>query len=65
MLNIYLNRAKKQFQILQESRKGSSETFPCSEKEVQKLEKNLGLRLPEAYKEFLLWIGAGGGPLEG
>ncbi|HEY9627545.1 MAG TPA: SMI1/KNR4 family protein [Coleofasciculaceae cyanobacterium] len=65
MLNIYLNRAKKQFQMLQESRKGSSETFPCSEEEVQKLEKNLGLRLPKAYKEFLLWIGAGGGPLEG
>lgn len=62
---MYLDRAKEQFQILQRSKKGCSETFSSSVEEVQKLEKDIGFLLPEAYKEFLLWIGAGGGPLEG
>lgn len=62
---MYLDRAKKQFQVLQKSQKGYSKPSSCTVEEVQMLEHDLGFPLPEAYKEFLLWIGAGGGPLEG
>jgi hypothetical protein len=40
-----------------------TEMVPCSEREVQSLERHLGLTLPPAYKEYLLWIGHGAGRL--
>lgn len=33
----------------------------CTEEEVRLLEKNLNCRLPDAYREFLLWMGHGAG----
>ncbi|MGG6294149.1 SMI1/KNR4 family protein [Leptolyngbya sp. AN02str] len=33
---------------------------PCSEDDIAVLEDRLGLRLPDAYKEFLRWTGSGG-----
>ena len=38
-----------------------AEMVPCSEHEAQRLERYLGVRLPQAYKEYLLWIGHGAG----
>lgn len=39
---------------------------PCTLAEVEDLEQWTGHRLPEVYREFLLWMGhAGGGLLEG
>jgi hypothetical protein len=39
---------------------------PCTISEVEELEQWIGHSLPEAYREFLLWMGhAGGGLLEG
>ena len=40
------------------------EMGPCSEREVELLERHLGLPLPQAYREYLLWIGHGAGQLE-
>lgn len=34
---------------------------PCTKEEIQQLERVLGLRLPLAYQEFLLWMGHGAG----
>jgi hypothetical protein len=36
-------------------------TWPCSEGEVATLEQKLGVHLPAAYQEFLLWMGHGAG----
>src|SRR5207248_219520 len=36
---------------------------PCTEEEVRKLEQQVGLKLPQAYREFLLWMGHNGGGL--
>ncbi|MGG6297118.1 SMI1/KNR4 family protein [Leptolyngbya sp. AN02str] len=53
------------FHNLQKRKVGRYFTRPCSVEEVQKLEDNLGLRLPAAYRELLLWIGNGGFVFEG
>ncbi len=42
----------------------SGHFYPCTEKEISELEKQIGLKLPEAYKEFLLWSGKGLGSFE-
>ncbi len=34
---------------------------PCAEEEIRFLEQNLKCRFPEAYREFLLWMGHGTG----
>ncbi|HEX8033642.1 MAG TPA: SMI1/KNR4 family protein [Ktedonobacterales bacterium] len=41
-----------------------AEMLPCSEREVEILERHLGVTLPQAYKEYLLWIGHGAGRFE-
>lgn len=42
----------------------SGHFYPCHEKEVTELERQVGLKLPKAYKEFLLWSGHGLGSFE-
>ncbi len=37
------------------------QTRPAHPENIEKLERQLGLPLPAAYKEFLLWMGAGAG----
>lgn len=37
------------------------ELKPCTEEEVKALEVSLVCRFPEAYREFLLWMGHGAG----
>jgi len=60
---IYLAQVK---QVLAEnpSLNLSGHFYPCTEKEISELEKQIGLKLPEAYKEFLLWSGKGLGSFE-
>lgn len=38
------------------------EIRPCFEDDVLSLERDLGLDLPLAYREWLLWMGRGAGP---
>lgn len=52
---MYLEEAK---QLVKELNFISSEDIkPCTEKEILELENALGFKIPEAYKEFLLWAG--------
>jgi hypothetical protein len=61
---MYLDRAKERLRTLNFVR--SDEIVPCSEDEINALEYHLGLSLPQAYREFLLWMGhSGGGLLRG
>ncbi|MGH2612299.1 MAG: SMI1/KNR4 family protein [Rhabdochlamydiaceae bacterium] len=47
-------------------RVGYSQFVPCTVEEVEKIEICIGHCLPEAYREFLLWMGhSGGGFLRG
>ena len=62
---MYLDKAKERFRELLQSGKGHENVRPCSSKEVRDLEEHLGLLLPKAYEEFLLWTGKGGGLLGG
>lgn len=57
---MYLDQLKTQFETLQMV--PPQLVVPCTEDEVHQLEQTLGLRLPLAYREFLLWMGhyAGG-----
>lgn len=49
--------------ILRESGLGNGGVVPCFENEVTELEQSFGIRLPRAYKEFLLAMGHGAGSL--
>lgn len=61
---MYLNEAQAKYQELW--RFGYSKPLPCTTKEIEKLERWVGCRLPSAYREFLLWMGhSGGGFLNG
>ncbi len=42
----------------------SGHFYPCTEEEITELEKQVGLKLPKAYREFLLWSGNGLGSFE-
>ena len=62
-LIMYLDRFKARFQELGRVKKRyAKRVLSCTEKQVRSLEKQCGLSLPAAYKEFLLWGGiqAGG-----
>lgn len=59
---MYLSKAKTRFEELGLA---SSECIPCTIEEVLALEQRLNLSLPEAYKEFLLWMGHGSPVLKG
>jgi hypothetical protein len=60
---VYLDKAKERFQVLESVRKTPVGAKSSPEEEIQQLQEKLGLKLPEAYKEFLLWAGSDGGPL--
>lgn len=62
---MYLDKAKERFQALLARRGGFNNVRPCTNDEVQSLERSLGIKLPKAYQEFLLWMGRGGGFLGG
>lgn len=54
---MYLEQAKAKFAvtpILQ-----PKTVIPCTPEDIKLLEQHLGLRLPAAYQEFLLWMGRG------
>lgn len=56
---MYLERFKKQLAVLKlvtpDQFKG------CTDQEVWQLEQRLGVKLPQAYREFLLLMGKGAG----
>ncbi|HBL14916.1 MAG TPA: SMI1/KNR4 family protein [Cyanobacteria bacterium UBA11162] len=56
---MYLDRAKKQLKDLEIV--SPDELSGCTHYELNKLERQLGIFLPKAYQEFLLWMGHGGG----
>lgn len=56
---MYLDKAKQQAEGLYPLT-GWKPT-PCTLEEVEELEQWCGHRLPEAYREFLLWMGRSGG----
>lgn len=53
------------FPVLKELRPLISEFNPLAPEEIHKIEELLGIRLPEAYREFLLEIGGAGFRLGG
>lgn len=58
---MHLDKAKARVEELKLLEPG--EISPCTEAEVKALEKQLNVRLPGAYREFLLWMGKDGGKL--
>lgn len=54
---MYLDKAKARFQDLEQLNRDIYKNQPCSPEEVERLEEDLKLKLPEAYREFLLWCG--------
>jgi hypothetical protein len=56
---MHLSEFKKQAEIF--FRLDPSPIVPCTPEEVEALEKCIQYPLPEAYKEFLLWMGRSGG----
>ncbi len=54
---MYLQQARMLYEQLGERQPPAA----CTPEEVSALEQRLGLSLPAAYKEFLLWMGRGAG----
>jgi hypothetical protein len=55
---MYLNKAKERYEFLQrlDSERYQS-PVSCSSEHILSLQKSLGLKLPDAYVEFLSWAG--------
>lgn len=63
-MSMYLEQAKNRQEDL--LRVGYRQPVPCTLQEVEELEQCRGHRLPEAYREFLFWMGhTSGGVLAG
>ena len=58
---MYLDKAKARFAELKPLERAG--VTACTEQEVAALEQQLNVRLPGAYREFLLWMGKDGGDL--
>lgn len=56
---MYLDQVKQRLKELKFV--SPDELVSCTDPEIIDLEKKLGFSLPEAYKEFLLWIGKSAG----
>jgi SMI1-KNR4 cell-wall len=56
---MYLDKAKKRAEDFY--RLAGTRPLPCKIEEIEELERWIGHRFPEAYREFLLWMGRGGG----
>jgi hypothetical protein len=56
---MYLDKVKKRFEEL--NFVPLNKIMPCTEQDIETLQKQLNCTLPLAYKEFLLWMGRGAG----
>lgn len=56
---MYLDKVKER--LKEQNLVSPNEFFPCSPDEVIWSEQQLGISLPKAYQEFLLWMGHGAG----
>jgi SMI1-KNR4 cell-wall len=61
LLTMYLDNVKMHLHELEAIR--PEDFISCTEEEVVALEQQLGVTLPEAYREFLLWMGHKAGDL--
>lgn len=57
---MYLDHVKARFYELHIAL--AEQVQPCTLREVQALQQQVETQLPEAYREFLLWMGHGAGP---
>src|SRR5437764_15449035 len=58
---MYLDKAKARFNELPGA--GVQQLRPCTQSEVEEMERQLGLSFPPAYREFLLWMGHDAGEM--
>lgn len=56
---MYLKHVKERYQFLCRLLNLKEDAQPCSIDDINRLEQHLGLRVPTALQEFLLWIGQG------
>ncbi len=56
----YLSKVKKEFAKIQLNQ---IHLIPCNMDEISELESELRIKLPDAYKEYLLWMGHNSIPL--
>jgi hypothetical protein len=62
---MYIDQARERYQVLSQICDDTDPPKPCTSEQIQELSDRLGLRLPQAYIEFLEWTGRGGGCFAG